>query len=43
VTDEKLAEVWVMEVSTLGKVEDQFTPSDWYAVQKSVQDKTAKF
>jgi hypothetical protein len=47
VTEDKLAEVWIAVVSTVsssvGRAEDQFTSTDWYSIQKTVQEKTAKF
>jgi hypothetical protein len=43
VSDEKLAEVWIAEVSKLGKAEDAFTPDDWTKVAQLVLNQTAKF
>jgi hypothetical protein len=43
VPEEKLAEVWIAEVTKIGKAEDQFTSADWTIVKKLVNDQTAIF
>ena len=43
VTDEKLAEVWIAEVTRIGKAEDDFTPADWKTVKDAVHKETGMF
>jgi hypothetical protein len=43
VTDAKIAEIWVVEVTKIGKAEDQITGLEWAAVQKAVVDQTSTF
>jgi hypothetical protein len=42
-SDEKLAEIWIVEATKIGKPEDQFTPTDWATVKNAVLDQVSRF
>ena len=43
VDETKLAEVWITEVTKIGKPEDKFSPAEWALVASTVRTLTAKF